>query len=506
MIAYIDNILNSIPMYRLVLCVLCFIVVISLGFSLFDIIPFSFTSVIILLITILCVSYVSHNVLQLIFKSVTNNESYLITALILFLVLAPINDTRDLLITIAATIIANLSKYIFVIKRKHIFNPVAISIFLIGLFGFGNGIWWVGSTVLLPFVLISGLLVVRKIRKFYLLWSFLIPAFVVTTIYNFYYQIAFIDGIYQVFTSWPIMFFGTIMLTEPFTMPGKKKETIMYGALVGVLFGLQFSVGPVYASPEFALVIGNVVSYLISRKAQYILTLESKNEIAKDVFEFAFRPDQKVSYEAGQYMEWTIKSNKDDLRGNRRYFTVASAPTEPEVKLGIKIAREKGSTFKSHLLDLAEGQHLMVGNVGGDFVLPANNAKSLVFIAGGIGVTPFRSIIMSLLSSRKKVDIVMFYAANDPAEFAYKDIFLKASKEIGLKVVYVVTTADNMPTEGDYEKGYITHEMLKKYVSNIPNSSYYLSGPNSMVNAYKKLLKSVNVSDSSIVTDFFPGF
>jgi hypothetical protein len=168
-------------------------------------------------------TWIGHVVFARLFKATTNVESFIITGMILFLILAPISNWVDVLVALAAGFLASATKYFLVINKKHIFNPVAISLFVLGLFGFGNAIWWIGSAALLPFTLCLGLLVVRKIRRFYLLFSFFIIAIPVIVILNIVQGVSINEAVLLIFTSWPLLFFGSIMLTEPMTTPPTKK-------------------------------------------------------------------------------------------------------------------------------------------------------------------------------------------------------------------------------------------------------------------------------------------
>ena len=97
------------------------------------------------------------------------------------------------------------------------------------------------------------------------------------------------------------------MLTEPITTPPTKKLRIIYGVLIGLFFNA--------APPEFILIAGNTFSYIVGFKKKIFLTLKNKNEIAKDIFEFVFSPDKKISFAPGQYLEWTLPHDRPDSRG-----------------------------------------------------------------------------------------------------------------------------------------------------------------------------------------------
>lgn len=503
-VPFVDDFLNSITMYRLVLYGLIVLVVISLLFGAFAVLPFTFPQLVSVLLLCLATCYLANLIFARIFKATTNDESYLITALILFFILAPSLKTDDLIIVFVASVLAVGSKFLLAVDKKHIFNPAGISIFIISLFGFGNIIWWVGSTVLLPFVIVLGFLVVRKLRKFEMVTMFFAVALSMICMFNLRNGLTFEQSFVQAFTSWPIVFFATIMLTEPLTLPPTKRLQVLYGAFVGLFFGLQFHIGPLFASPEFALVVGNVFSYLVGSKQKLFAKLQFKQEVGQNMYEFAFSKLKGFRYLPGQYLEWTLKDVNLDSRGNRRYFTLASSPTEENVLLGVKISPEESSNYKKKMLLLEEGEEIIGAQLSGDFTLPEDKKKKLVFVAGGIGVTPFRSMVKYLIDKNEKRDMVLFYCASDPREFVYKDIFASGA-EIGLKTVYVVTGKENIAGWSG-EAGRITPEMLEKYVPDYRERKFYISGPNAMVEGYKKLLHTLSVGRENIVTDYFPGF
>lgn len=493
-------------MYALLHYGLIVLAVIAFAFSLLGLLPFSVISLGILIVCLIASTYIVNYIFARLFKATVNYESYIITALILFFILAPVTNVTDALVALAAGTIAMASKYLLAIRKKHIFNPAAFAAFLLGLLGFGNEIWWVGSLILLPFVTVFGLLVVRKIRRFQLFLPFLAVAVVTICLFNMRNGLSMQESITQVFSSWPIMFFGTIMLTEPLTTPPRKKWYMSYAALVGVLFGVQFEIGPLFASPEFALVVGNLYSYIVSPKYKLFLSLTKRHEIGSGMYEFIFAHKEPFIHHPGQYLEWTVPQVHADFRGNRRYFTIASSPTEKDIKIGVRIGPEHSSSFKKKLLAMKEGEEIVASQLSGDFILPDDTAKKLVFIAGGIGVTPFRSMIKYLLDKKEKRDIVFFYACSQEGEFVYRDLLAEAEKELGITVVYVITRAENAPANWKGMKGRLTADDITKYVSEAKDRTYYLSGPNAMVEGYKSILHTLGVPLTSVVTDYFPGF
>ncbi|MCX7928765.1 MAG: RnfABCDGE type electron transport complex subunit D [Patescibacteria group bacterium] len=507
MIQKIDTYLNNITMYKITVYALCAIALLSIAYGFLGILPLNAISLIVSLSVIIITCYISNKICQKISNLPTNNDSWLISALILFLIIAPPDNYQsDILITIIASTIAILSKYIFKLKNSHIFNPVAIALLTIGIFGFGNSIWWVGSASLAIPVAILGFLVVKKIRQSGMVFAFFITTLATSSLFSLKNNIDIVKSIYEVVISWPTIFLGTIMLTEPSTMPATNLQRKIYGAVVGFLFSFQFSFGPIFSSPELAIVIGNVFSCLISPKQKTILAFKTKLKIARNTYEFVFEPDKKLTFLPGQYLELTLNTTTNDTRGNRRYFTIASSPTDTKVRFGIKFADAKGSSFKDTIFNLRANDKVLAGNLGGDFVMPKDINKPLVFIAGGIGITPFISMIRYLTNVKEKRPITLFYANNTINDIAYKNVLDQANKKLGLKTIYLLTNKDLVSPNWKGEVGYLNEEIIKKYLKNHKEQTYYLSGPSAMVDSYKNLLAKIGIPNKQIKTDYFPGF
>ncbi|HUQ85523.1 MAG TPA: hypothetical protein VM077_04320 [Candidatus Limnocylindrales bacterium] len=501
----IDNFLNKFTMYRVVLYGLLITSIFTIFYGFLRIISYSGFNLLVSASTLLLTCYLSNIIFARVFKAVTNIESSLITGLILFLIMPPAENLNGMLILFIAGIISMLSKYILAINKKHIFNPVAITAFILGFTANSAALWWVATPPMLPITAIIGLLVVRKVRKFTLFFSFMITALIVSVGSGIINKLGGIELVLLTLTSFPLVFFATIMLTEPRTMPPLRKYQVIFGVLVGVLFGVQFNFGPIYSTPELTLLIGNIFTYFVSPKQNFLLKLSETKKLASDIYGYSFISNQKPSFAAGQYLEWTLPHKTPDTRGNRRYFTIASSPTEEKLQIGVKIS-EKSSSFKSSLLQLKEGTILSAGSLSGDFMLPVDPNEKLVFIAGGIGITPFRSMIKYLLDSNEKRDITLFYASPAPSDFVYQDIFENAKNKFILKTIYVITKTENAPANWTGKTGRINEEMIKSEIRDFKERKFYMSGPNSMVQAYKELLATLGIPKNKIVTDYFPGF
>src|SRR3989338_43837 len=506
MLKFIDGFLNSITMYRLVLYGLMAMAILAIAFGFSDVLPYSGSRLLISALLLVSICYFANRIFAAMFRAQRNIESAIITALILFFILAPITGLADTVTMGLIGILSMALKYILAVGQKHVFNPAAIAIFCAGLLGSDGIIWWVGSSFLLPIVVIVGLLVVRKIRRFTLFTFFVGTSLVTILIFGLVNKLEAIEVIKQAVLSWPLLFFASIMLTEPQTTPPKKYQQIVYGILTGLLFGYQFHLGPIYSTPEFALVVGNIFSYLVSSKQRLFLSLKEKLPLAPDIYEFNFSADKKLDFAPGQYLEWTLSHHHPDDRGNRRYFTVASSPTENEIKLGVKINNQFSSSFKKALLAMEKNDKISASQLGGEFVLPKENDKKLVFIAGGIGITPFRSMIKYLVDKNQKRDIMLFYANADVKDFVYQDLLKQAEQSFGLKTIYVATDPQRTPQDWPGKTGYITDQMIQDNAPDYLERIFYLSGPDAMVKNYRRLLLKLVIRTKNIKTDYFPGF
>lgn len=505
MLLLIDNFLNSITMYRLVLYYLLALIFIAVVFSFFGLLSFSPLAIIASMVFLTSVCYVTNKVFAFVFEAPTNVESVYITALILTLIIPPLTRIPDVAFLGWVAVLATASKYILAIYRKHVFNPVAVAVIITAFALNQSAIWWVGTAIMMPFVLLGGFLVVRKIRRADLVFSFLITAILVITAFTFARGGDVFLNLEKTIFSSPILFFACVMLTEPLTTPPTRKLQIFYGIFVGFLFAPQMHLGPIYSTPELSLFLGNIASYLVSPKQKFLLRLKEKIQIAPGMIDFLFVPDKKMIYKPGQYLEWTLQHPNTDSRGSRRYLTIASSPTEETLRIGVRFY-EQSSSYKKSLAQIDEKIPIVASQLSGDFVLKDNPLQKYVFIAGGIGITPFRSIIKFLVDTKQKRDIVLFYSNKDVSEIVYKDVFDQASLQLGIKTIYTLTDLEHIPPDWIGKRGRLDANMILGEVPDFQERLFYLSGPHAMVKGYESLLHQMGVKNNQIIVDYFPGF
>lgn len=495
--------LGQLTMYNLLGAGLSLLLLVALVLSFAGVLAFSPLALLVSLVVLVGVSLAASAVLGRLYQAATTPESAIISGMILSLILPPSSDWRALAVLAAVAVIAQASKFIITYRRRHLFNPAGFAAVAIGLTGLLQADWWVGSAAMLPFTALFGALILQRLQRWQLFFSFAAVALLVIVGFGWMEGRSLTTVGLEAFLSWPLVFFGSVMLTEPYTAPSRRWALLTYGALAGSLFAARFQLGPLFATPEVALMAANLFAFAVNAKGTYKLYLKEIRPQGSRNFQLLFSSVDKLNFAPGQYMEWTLPHQRRDARGYRRFFTIASAPSESTVQLGLSTA-ERSSSFKQALLSLQPGDQLTAGNLGGDFRLPRRvGEQHLVFIAGGIGITPFRSMIKALVDSGQQCDISLFYLVSDSRDVMYRDVFHQA-EAIGVKTHYVLTSAEKASSWKGL-RGPLTTAMLKRYAPKTVDR-YYVSGPGGLVAETKRTLRQAGVKRRQIETDYFSGY
>ena len=504
----IDSFLNRVTMYRLTLYYLIGLLVVAVVLSFFKLLFYDPLDIIISTLIIVAVSFVTNFLFAKLFNAVTNIESVFITALIIALII-PLTYPHNLKFFIEAAVFSMGAKYLLTVNKRHLFNPAAVAVVIISLLTNFSATWWVGTPIMLPFVVSGGLLLVRKIRRESMVINFLLVYFIIITLGSIY-----ISGFtFSIITAWKysilnsaLLFFTFLMLTEPMTSPATKKLQGYYGFLVAFLYVTpQLRLISINFTPEMALCIGNIFSYIFSPNYRLELPLKWKRQLSPDTYEFTFSPSSRVNFIPGQYMEWTLPHKNTDSRGNRRYFSLSSSPTEENLAITVKF-NNPSSSYKRKLLGLQDGEKIIAASLAGDFTLSKDFIKKpLVFIAGGVGIAPFRSMAQYILDNNLTVDITLIFANRTKEDIVFSDIFESVRKN-GLNTIYDLTDINNLPIGWQGLTGHLTAESIQRSVPDYNNRTFYLSGPQLMVQNFEKILKSAGIRRKNVVKDFFPGY
>jgi ferredoxin-NADP reductase len=295
------------------------------------------------------------------------------------------------------------------------------------------------------------------------------------------------------------------MLTEPLTMPPTRRLQMAYGGLVGFLIVPQVHVGGLYFAPEVALVVANVFAWLVSAKANQMLRLAERRPLSGETEEFVFRQEHPVRFQPGQYLEWTLPHDHPDDRGDRRFFTISSPPGDDALAIGVEF-KARSSSFKKRLKAMGPGGRIAAGHLAGDFVMPRDPQQKLAFVAGGIGVTPFVSMIRDLLQRGEKRDIVVLVTNRYETGAAYRDVFERALGELGVRTVFTLTgPAETLPAGWTGRIGRIDEMFLQEEIPDYQERVFYICGSQRLVSGIKEVLGRLGVERGSVRSDYFPG-
>lgn len=497
----LDYPLDRLTSYRLVLYVLLAELGLGIIFAAIGQVPFKWWQLLASGVFLVAISVTANYLLSRVLKIPKNSESDYISGLILALILSPAATGHGYLILAVAALTAQVSKYAIVLRRRHIFNPAALGAVVVGAAFHSYASWWVGTAALLPLVALGGILIARKLNRYLMILAFIAAYLAILALTT---ATGPADGqtgqvLWLAVSASPLVFFASVMLTEPQTSPARKRAYIPYALLTAALFG----VSRLHVTPEQALLAGNGLAFLLEPARRLKLTLVSKVKEAEGIYSFLFNSPKDVNYLPGQYMEWTLPGSTSDTRGNRRYLTVSSAPEENQVMFTIKMPTIKPSHFKSKLNKLKPGAHIWAFRPAGSFTLPADSRK-MVMVAGGVGITPFRSMVQHLILSGRSRPMTLIYAASQPAEFAFRQLWVKAKRH-GLKTTYLVT-GDQPPAHWGGRKGRLDAALIKEVVPAYKDSAFYISGPYGFVGSARDELLKAGVAPQNIVTDYFPGY
>jgi ferredoxin-NADP reductase len=220
--------------------------------------------------------------------------------------------------------------------------------------------------------------------------------------------------------------------------------------------------------------------------------IEKRQEIS-DVISFIFTPSEPLAWKAGQFIHYVLHHAPTDDRGSDRWFTNSAAPFENHVRITTRINSEKGSSFKKKLNSLAEGKSIEISLVDGDFTLDDPNQEH-VFLAGGIGITPFRSILVQLHHDKSPINVTLLYANRDN-NVVFKEEFEEIAKNNPhFKIHYILS-----PERIDENK-------INELVPDITKPIFYVSGPEPMVEALGETLKKMGIPEDHLKQDWFPGY
>jgi ferredoxin-NADP reductase len=238
---------------------------------------------------------------------------------------------------------------------------------------------------------------------------------------------------------------------------------------------------------------------------EYTVELRNKNEVAEGTLAFSLAKPPGFEFKPGQSADLTLVNPPEtDAEGNVRTFSIASAPSENELAFATRL---RDTAFKRTLRNMQPGTTLKLDGPMGSFNLHKNASKPAVFLAGGIGITPFISMIREAARQRDSHQIFLFYSNRRPEDAAFMDELTSMPKQ-NPNFHLIATMAEMQKSQQNWggERGFIDAAMLKRHLSELSGPIYYVAGPPAMVAAMKDMLVKAGVDEDDVRAEDFPGY
>lgn len=236
----------------------------------------------------------------------------------------------------------------------------------------------------------------------------------------------------------------------------------------------------------------------------YKLKLIARHEAVPGIAVFTFEKPEGLTFKPGQYGGFTLMDPAEtDAAGNTRRFSLLSAPGDNHLAIAMRV-HSKSTAFKRMLNQLPIGSEVKFAGPTGNFILHDDENIPAVFIAGGIGITPFYCMIKDAIKKHSTRPIYLFYGNQSQNDSAFLDELLQwAENNPNVKLIPTLVEPSD---EWKGEAGYISHTMLKKYVPDLSAPIYYICGSPTMVTTLQETLLEMGIDEEKIKVEDFPGY
>ncbi len=249
----------------------------------------------------------------------------------------------------------------------------------------------------------------------------------------------------------------------------------------------------------------------VTTYATFMAKLKKRAEVADRTMAFHFEKPSGWTFKPGQFVDISlIDPPQTDTEGNTRSFSISSAPYEEHLLVA---TRMRDTAFKGVLRTMPLDAQVKVEGPFGNLALHNNAARPAVFLAGGIGITPFRGIALWAARERLKHRIFLFYSNRRPEDAAFLDELQSLERENqNYRCIATMTKIESSRRHWRGESGHISQRMIEKYLGPTESSSsgagpvYYIAGPPAMVSELKTMLTNSGTDEDDIRLEEFTGY
>ncbi len=232
--------------------------------------------------------------------------------------------------------------------------------------------------------------------------------------------------------------------------------------------------------------------------------LKKRQEVARGTMAFYFDRPPTFTFKAGQFIDLSLPHlSTTEPQGHSRAFTLASAPSEQQLMVATRL---RDTAFKRMLRDMPLESTVDMEGPFGQFTMQNNDSRTVVFLAGGIAITPFRSMLVEAARNKFSQPLILIYSNRRPEDAAFlQELQSLQQDNHSFKCIGTITNLNVGRKDWQGETGRIDPDMLKKYVKDMETSIYYVVGPPAMVQGLRKILESGGIQKTSIRSEEFLG-
>jgi ferredoxin-NADP reductase len=239
--------------------------------------------------------------------------------------------------------------------------------------------------------------------------------------------------------------------------------------------------------------------------SDYVSRLLSRVEVAEGTMAFHFEKPPQFDFKPGQASDLTLSDPPEtDSEGNTRTFSIASSPFEDQLMF---TTRMRDTAFKRSLKNVPLGTEVKIAPAMGSFTLHKSPAKAAVFLAGGIGITPFLSIVRQADHDRLPHKLHLYYSNRRPEDTAFLEALETLEKSnLNFQLICTMTEMQKSKQNWKGETGLIDKDSLLRHLPTLQGPIYYIAGPPVMVGGMRKMLVGAGVDEDDIRAEDFAGY